>query len=142
MAPSKHAKLSPSSSATWLNCTAAVDFVKSLRLREKQSKFADAGSMAHHFGEKKLRGTTIVCDDKEMEKHTNDYVDYCKALWGNPVHIEAELPLFYSKIGEICTSDFISVVGNTLHVVDFKYGIRTWVDVEITISLSFTPYAL
>lgn len=139
-----HALLSASGSHRWLNCT------PSARLEEKypdnSSEAAKEGTLAHEICEMKLirhfktsevpkRTSTIKINEfkknplyqKEMEGHTNTYLDYIKAealKFEKKPHIVIEAKLDLSKyIREgFGTADCVLMGGNTLQVIDFKYG--------------------
>ena len=139
-----HALLSASGSHRWLNCT------PSARLEEKypdnSSEAAKEGTLAHEICEIKLiryfkthevpkRTTTSKLNgfkknplyQKEMEEHTNAYVDYIKEEALNfekkpQMIIEAKLDLSnYIKEG-FGTADCVLMGRDTLQVIDFKYG--------------------
>ena len=139
-----HALLSASGSHRWLNCT------PSARLEEKypdsSSEAAKEGTLAHEICELKLirhfkpslmprRTNTAGLNEfkknplyqKEMEEHTNTYLEYVKAealKFEKKPHtvIEAKLDLSkYIREG-FGTADCVLLGGDTLQVIDFKYG--------------------
>lgn len=139
-----HALLSASGSHRWLNCT------PSARLEEKypdsSSEAAKEGTLAHeicelklirHFKPSLIPRRTITAKlnafkksplyQKEMEEHTNTYLEYVKAealKFEKKPHtvIEAKLDLSkYIREG-FGTADCVLLGGDTLQVIDFKYG--------------------
>ncbi len=137
----KHAVLSASGAHRWLNCTASA------RLEEKyestQTKYTMEGTLAHELAELKLRKTYETMSTKtynarlkeikenelykpEMEAHTDTYAEYIKSIMytSKSPYINIEYKTDFSKyVPEgFGTTDCVIVEGNTLHVIDFKYG--------------------
>lgn len=137
----KHAVLSASGAHRWLNCTASA------RLEElfpsTQTKYTREGTLAHELAELKLRKTYETMSTKtynaklkeikenelykpEMEAHTDTYADYIKSIMytSKSPYINIEYKTDFSKyVPEgFGTTDCVIVEGNTLHVIDFKYG--------------------
>lgn len=139
-----HAVLSASKAHRWLLCT------PSARLEEQfpdtTSKAAKEGTLAHELAEMKLRHFFQTKDfgrrkynaavkklrteelwQDEMEEYTEIYKDYIKTLAisfrAEPyVAIEKKVD-FSSYVPEgFGTADCILLSGDTLHVVDLKYG--------------------
>ena len=139
-----HALLSASGSHRWLACTPSARFEE--KYPDSSSEAAKEGTLAHEICEMKLirhfkthevpkRTTTVKLNgfkkdllyQKEMEEHTNTYVEYVKAealKFEKKPHIVIEAKLDLSKyIREgFGTADCVLMGGNTLQVVDFKYG--------------------
>lgn len=139
----KHAVLSASSAHKWLVCT------PSARLEEKvesvTSEYMAEGTLAHEISEFKLRNYFFDGLNKrsynskmkkfekeeyynpEMQGYTDTYVDYIKSLvlqeTSKPfVAIEQKVD-FSTYVPEgFGTADFLMIQGDTLHIVDFKYG--------------------
>ena len=147
----KHAILSASSSHKWLACT------PSARLEEqfpnKESNYMAEGTLAHEIAEFKVRGYFLEpmpkatytrrlnklkkeeYFDKEMLTHTDTYLEFIKgeAMQSNSrPFIAVEQVVDFSKyVPEgFGTADCILISGNTLHVVDFKYGKGIQVEAE------------
>ena len=134
MAESKHSIYGPSSAHRWLNCPGSIK-AESEMPEPPESEFASEGSAAHHLAEvclKDGKSTTgfLGCAfpefpdnqvDQEMVDYVQEYVDYVKVLGG---HQEYEQVVHYEEWvpGGFGTADAIVSVGNTLHVVDLKYG--------------------
>lgn len=140
----EHALLSASSAHKWLHCPPSARLEDSFP--DTTSEAAKEGTLAHSICELKLsklftdknmssktftgRHNKLKKDplyNPEMERFTDEYVDYIKdlafAMPGPPmVAIEKKLDYgTYAKEG-FGTGDCILLQGNTLHIIDFKYG--------------------
>lgn len=138
-----HALLSPSSAYRWLECTASPHYEEAFP--DKGSAYAAEGTLAHSVAELKLRKYAIEPMSQrtyhtrlnklkkhelwqnEMEDHTETYLDYIKSIALKEAvmpHIAAETKLDLSNYAPDCfgTADCLIMTGNTLHVIDFKYG--------------------
>ena len=147
-----HALLSASSAHRWLACT------PSARLEEQfpdtTSEAAKEGTLAHELAELKVRNYFKPHDvskrkltfaikkmkenplwDDEMLEHTDTYIDYIRdvsiKLPSDP-YVEVEKQVrFDSYVPEgFGTADCIMIQGETLFVVDFKYGKGVLVSAE------------
>lgn len=143
MPPEKHALLGASSSQRWLACT------PSARLEEgfpdTGSEYAAEGSLAHALAELKLRRyfTTDLTKRKhtmrhnkiksnnlyqpEMEGYTDTYTEYVKNIdmaYASTPFVAIETRVDYSVYAPegFGTADCIVIGGDTMHVIDFKYG--------------------
>lgn len=139
----EHALLSASGSHRWLNCTPAARLEETLP--DSKSEYAAEGSLAHEISELKLRKQFIEpmgpraynnrlkklqenpLYQEEMLGYTDIYVDYISSIvhsYGLRPYIAVEKRLDYSTYAPegFGTGDCIVIGGNTLHVVDFKYG--------------------
>jgi len=131
-----HARLSPSSSARWLNCTASVAAIEAAAIVDTGSEYADEGTFAHDLAAKVLAagldpfdfvGMRSKCGrfqaTEEFTDHVNTYVEYVRSLQKTiDTHcIEHRVPLFYSP-QETGTIDAALFRGETWHVVDLKFG--------------------
>ena len=88
----KHAKLSASSSARWLNCTASVKAI--MPYVGKSSVFAEYGTASHELAEiclktfksphdfigQNLKDAPSITVDKEMADCVEGYVDYVRSF--------------------------------------------------------------
>ena len=139
-----HALLSASSAHRWLKCT------KSAKLEEQfpdtTSEAAKEGTLAHELAELRVRNYFRPADvskrkltfaikkmkedplwDDEMLVHTETYLDFIKQtalkLPTEP-YVEVEKRVDYSQYAPdgFGTADMIMIQGNTLYVIDFKYG--------------------
>lgn len=138
-----HALLSASSSKKWINCP------PSARLEEQfpdtASQYAKEGTLAHSIAELKVRKYFMEpmsqrtynsrlkklqkdeLYDPEMLTHTDTYLEYIKDIaYGCTVSpfVTAEKRLDYSDVAPegFGTGDCILINGDTLYIIDFKYG--------------------
>lgn len=133
----KHAKLSASGSARWMVCT------KSPQLEEllpEESNFASLqGTLAHEICDIKQKHhyklitteefTELYAGLKEnemyndeMDKFTEAYLNYVVSLGEGETFIEQRFDLGSYIPEGFGTSDTLRLIGDTLHVIDFKYG--------------------
>lgn len=122
-----HALLAPSAAEQWLNCPASVRLSRDLP-EEESSAYAKEGSYAHSVAEDFLRfGKTDKEVSDEMLEHVMVYVDYAASLVGfdSEYGVESKGPCsFKSSVAKYLfgTADFWALSGDTLTIVDFKYG--------------------
>ena len=157
-----HAILSASSAHRWVHCT------PSARLEEQfpdtGSDAAAEGTVAHALAEIKVRQyfypqevsrqkmTRAVNKLKkdghwadEMQGYTDEYLDYVKSAamtFAHVPHADVEKTVYFDKyVPEgFGTADCILIGGDTLHVIDFKYG--KGVPVSAEENLQMILYAL
>jgi Protein of unknown function (DUF2800). len=138
-----HALLGASKAKQWLNCPPSARLEETLP--EAASTYADEGTLAHSIAELKLRKAfiepmsakafnaklkTLQGDplyQPEMLTHTDVYIDYITTVangYASKPYIAAEKKLDFSAWvpDGFGTGDCIIIGGNTLHVIDFKYG--------------------
>ena len=140
---SNHALLSASSSKKWINCP------PSARLEEQfpdtTSIYAREGTLAHSIAELKVRKYFIEPMTQrtfnsrlkklqkeelykpEMLEHTDTYLEYIKGValeCKSKPFVAVEKRLDYSDVATegFGTGDCILISGDTLHIIDFKYG--------------------
>lgn len=138
----KHAMLSASGAARWINCPPSLALEQ--QFPESTSEFAAEGTLAHEIAELKLkkhftpigpRAFTTQMNklkkhelyQEEMQGYTDTYLDYIKELThGLPsvpyCVIEKRVDFGEYAPGGFGTADCIVVHGETLWIVDFKYG--------------------
>lgn len=142
MPPIEHALLSASSAARWIVCTPSARLEEPMP--DKGSSFAAEGTLAHSIAELKARKKFTPMSTRsfnaemkklkevegyqeEMQGHTDFYVDYlaAKAMeFPSMPCVALEVRVDYSEYAPegFGTSDCIMIGGDTLQVVDFKYG--------------------
>lgn len=132
--PGVHAKLSASSAARWINCPPSVKLTEGME--ETTSKFAEEGTLAHEIAEKKLQKylnkgrKKIPCEDKDMDKYTDDYRDYVIEQFNEAkkqdqtaeLLIEERLDFSDWVPGGFGTGDAVIIADGTCHIIDLKYG--------------------
>ena len=138
----EHTPMSPSSFHRIITCPA------SFRLEQEfppsTSEYAEEGTLAHELCETKLRAYTTVTPKRtltaqinklkkrehwsdEMLGHSETYLDFIKetmlAMQDKPyITVEERVDISQWVPGSKGIADCIIIGGNTLHVVDFKYG--------------------
>lgn len=145
MPPIKHAVLSASSSHRWLNCTPSAQLERNFE--NKDTTAAAEGTAAHEWCEYKLRkalgkkvGNPPVSeyDSQEMHDCTDDYVTYILELLeaakkdcSDPLLlIEQRLDFSQYVPDGFGTGDCLIISDDTLHIIDFKYGVGVLVESE------------
>ncbi len=116
--PDKHAILSASSSARWLNCPPSAKLNASVD--DKPTEYAMQGTDAHTLCEHKVKSLlgmetsnpteNLTYYDEEMETCANDFSDYVPDGFG--------------------TGDCVIIADGRLTVIDFKYGTGVLVEAE------------
>lgn len=138
-----HAVLSASSSHKWLVCTPSARLEE--KFPNKTSEYMAEGTLAHEIAEFKVRSYFLEAMskstytrrlnkfkkeelfDNEMLAHTDTYLEYIKEeamKTSNKPFIAVEQRVDFSKyVPEgFGTADCIIISGDTLQVIDFKYG--------------------
>ena len=141
-----HARLSPSGAHRWMACPGSV--VLEDGLPDEGSFYADEGSAAHqlatycledgtdasqYIGEEIRIGERRFVVDKAMAGHVQDYVDYVRKLAeGKTLLVERDVPIGHltGETGATGRSDAIIMDGNSIIVVDLKYGMGVSVEAE------------
>jgi hypothetical protein len=144
-----HAELSASGSATWLNCAGSVEAQR--QYGRTSSRFADEGTAAHTLAEicltkevspftyeNILDPETGITITHEMCGHVQTYLDYIAEFAGEKFFEQKVNYSDYAPEG-FGTADCIIIDGDTLHIVDLKYGkgIKVYAD-----STQLSIYAL
>ena len=140
---SEHALLSASASHRWISCTPSARLEETLP--EQKSEYAEEGSLAHEICDLKLRKAFVEpmglrtfnnrlkkLQEKplyqdEMLRHADSYLDYISGVvhgYTAPPYIAIEKRIDFSSIVPqgFGTGDCIIIGGDTLYVIDFKYG--------------------
>lgn len=132
----KHAKLSASGSARWLNCTGSVKAEEEFR-QKGSSIFAQEGTCAHELAAicllentkphdyigKTLDDAPEIVVDSEMANYVEEYINYINSLNGEQF-IEQRVDFSTWVPGGFGTSDAIVIDDSStvMHVIDLKYG--------------------
>lgn len=140
---SGHALLSASSSKKWINCPPSARLEE--QLPDTTSEYAREGTLAHSIAELKVRKHFIEpmsprtfnsrlkklqkeeLYKQEMLSHTDAYLEYIQGIaygCASAPFVSVEKRLDYSNIAPegFGTGDCILISGDTLHIIDFKYG--------------------
>lgn len=139
-----HSSLGPSIAHRWLSCPASVKL--EAQFPDRAGESAAEGTLAHALCELKLKHYFFTKEltkrkytaevkklkqdplwNDEMEGYTDVYLDYIRELaLSMPaapyVAIEKHLDMSKYIPGCFGTGDCILIQGETLHVIDFKYG--------------------
>ena len=138
----KHAVLSASASKRWLSCTPSARL--ELEFEGTTSEAAAEGTAAHALCEHKLKKAlkqrskrpVSSYDSDEMEECADGYVSFvmeqyesAKAACKDPIVLIEQRLDFSRYVPEgFGTGDCIIVSDDTLHIIDFKYGLGVLVD--------------
>ena len=139
----KHALLSASSAHRWLACAPSARLEE--QFPDSESEHAKEGTLAHEICElkvsqkfikkqsaatfkrklKKLQGNELY--QKEMDGYTEEYLDYVSSIvhsFDQTPYIAVEKQVDYGHVAPegFGTCDCIIIGGDTMHIVDFKYG--------------------
>lgn len=160
--PKEHALLSASSAHRWLYCQRSARLEETLP--DTTSGAAKEGTLAHALCELKLRHYFYTPDfgkrkynaavkklqkdplwQPEMDRYTDEYADYVKALaiampCAPAVRIEQRVDYSTYAPEGFGTADCLLIGGQTLTIIDFKYGKGVPVSAEGNPQLSL--YAL
>ena len=117
----KHALLSPSAAYRWLACPASIQECQEVPHKmPRDTSAAELGSKVHAAVEKKFAGKDTE-DVEVIESAADDFVEYVKSFDFDAVYSEKTL---YIKEQPDCwgTADVVGVKGDTLYIIDLKYG--------------------
>ena len=149
--PGKHARLSASSAARWLNCPPSAMLAE--QFPDTGSKYAAAGTLAHSIAELKARKyflepmsprtfntrmKKLKADpsyEPGMDAATDAYLDELKRismLYDEPPFVALEVRVDYSHIAPegFGTADCVMIAGEDIHIVDYKNGSGVPVEAE------------
>lgn len=142
MPPVGHALLGASSAHIWLQCPPSAR--NGEKFEDRAGVSAQEGTLAHTLAELKVRSyfTTMAKSaytraynkikkddlyDTEMDRVTDDYLDFakdCAMSFSAPPTVVCEQRVNFNGYvpDGFGTADLIMIGGNTLRVIDFKYG--------------------
>lgn len=150
--PGTHSRLSPSGAHTWLYCTRAPKLQEGIA--ETTTQYAEAGTLAHAIAELKVRRFFLepmspkifnrqmktleesAYYEKNMDRATDDYLDYLKSLviigGDTKPFVTLETRVEYTEYvpDGYGRADCLIFMPPVLHVVDFKNGAGVPVDAE------------
>lgn len=123
-----HAKLSASSSHRWLNCPYSATVAA--KYPPQDTLFTREGTTAHEVAEAVASGKwrdptpATVCADADMLRHAEEYRDYIESLKSEGTLVMLETRLDFSEWvpDGFGTADCILLHGDTMDVIDYKYG--------------------
>lgn len=120
-----HALLSASSAHRWLNCPPSA--VAAGAYKNESSEFAREGTLAHEVAEMVAKDLRMFPDDvtAEMIDCAEGYADYIQ----EQIHTDDALVMLEQRVDfspwvpdGFGTADCIIIQGNTMDVIDYKYG--------------------
>lgn len=121
-----HALLSASSAERWIECPPSA--VAATKYPSQDTVFTREGTIAHEVAEAVASGRTVVAEGDittEMISHGEEYRDYIESIKKtDDVVVAFETKVDYSDVapGGFGTCDCIVIQGNTMSIVDYKYG--------------------
>lgn len=128
-----HSLLGPSAAHRWMRCPGSVALTKDLP--DESSPHAEEGTRAHEMAARLLDATDTSrrTVDAEMYEHVCAYVDYVKReAEGHQLLVEQRVD--YSDVigvpNSFGTADCIILAGDTMKIIDLKYGMGVRVDAE------------
>lgn len=135
-----HALLSPSSASRWMHCPGSVAL--SRLFPDESSEYAQEGTIAHAYAAHLLdpqQPNPAEPISSENLAFVNDYVSYVERETAGGIR-QIEFPVSVSEVtGEANakgTIDCAALVGNTLKIIDLKFGRGVRVEAEGNLQLS------
>lgn len=123
----KHPKLSASGSQRWILCGGSRKAEEGLP--DQKNKYSDEGTLAHEIAAAILNKQDIshYNPTPEMLENIQSYVEYVESLVSKTIYypniyIEHKSDFTHIVPHNIGTADAVIVAVNTLHIIDFKYG--------------------
>ena len=145
---SAHAKLSASGAHRWMNCPGSI--AAEAGISDRSSIFADEGTLAHAICEQALTAETTAfdasiaiaeemivkmphlkgCVTKDFIEACQFYIDYVRAQPGEQRMYEVRVDFSQWVPGGFGTSDVVILDGDTMRIIDLKFGKGVKVDAE------------
>lgn len=140
-----HAKFMPSGADRWIHCPGSIR-LSELCPAPGSTEYADEGTLAHAIGEIKILRASGQISEKdygdrlsaclsakggqfwcgEMDEATDYYADFVMGQYALMVDadlmVEQRFSLDHWAPGSFGTSDVVIIGGDTIEVIDFKYG--------------------
>ncbi len=122
-----HARLAPSGSKQWTNCTISPAYIEANKSRVPEdtgSRYATEGTDAHDEAADVLTGRKDILDvPGEFRGPVGEYCTHCTDLIpdGTTPMVEVEVPLFY-QTDRTGTCDFALASDDKVIVRDYKHG--------------------
>lgn len=124
----KHPKLSASGSQRWILCGGSRKAEEGLP--DVRSKYAEEGTLAHEIAAELLNKKDISHYNvsSEMLENVQYYVEYVENLVSKTIYYPEILIEKQSDFSHVVpyntgTADAVIISVNTLHIIDFKYGV-------------------
>lgn len=126
-----HSILGPSAAHRWMRCPGSVALTKDLP--DESSEHADEGTQAHEMAAWDLQGMNVITDDRDMLDYVRVYTDYVRReAEGHQLLVEQRVD-FSDVIGvpdSFGTSDAVILAGDTIKIIDLKYGMGVRVEAQ------------
>ncbi len=162
-----HARLSPSDSKRWTNCTASIAFQEANAHRivgDGDSDYSREGTEAHDWATKVLMGEIGESDlPVAFQEPVSSYTRHCLSLvpageltdlkacldeaelgFDPPeeaIFVEEQIPLYYQP-EQTGTADFIAIAPNRVFVRDYKHGAGVLVGTQENTQLAIYAYSV
>jgi hypothetical protein len=126
-----HALLGASKAHRWMSCPGSIALEADLP--DISSPHAEEGTRAHEMASAILEKQSFSTDDSAMLEHVITYTDYVRRE-AEGHHLLVEQRVDYSDVigvgNSFGTSDAIILAGDTIKIIDLKFGMGVRVDAE------------
>lgn len=132
-----HSILSPSNAHRWMKCPGSLHAENANFEKIKtENVFSEEGNIAHALAYHKLSNIPLYTNVKnkflklskieklDMEQNVYSYMEYCNNIGGDNSlrYYEYKVSLKHILPGRSGIIDCLIIDGETLHIIDFKYG--------------------